>query len=160
VKAGALEELVAKLTQVVADPAFGERPELTMEFDTLVNAIGALQDPAAIRALMPFFDDLLDIDPGPLGTLMQAIEHFDADVYVWQLLLGLPDLLGWSPSWAESLVARIMNSPQHLAVLASQLPALDRRARTALRRVLEELANKPQFAERSRSLLAQMPVQR
>jgi hypothetical protein len=152
-----LDELVTQLKQVVADPASGELPELTMEFDRLVNAIGALQDPVAIRALLPFLDDLLDIHPGPLWTLVQAIEHFDADVYISHLLIGLPGLLGWSPSWAESLVARIMNSPQHFAVLASKLPELPKPTRTALRQVLEKLATTPSHAERSRSLLAQVP---
>jgi hypothetical protein len=148
-----LDELIRQLRWVVADPAFGERRELAIEFDTIVSRIGATEDPAAVRALLPFFDDLLDIDPGPLGSITQAIEQFDTRVYVKQLLLGLPDLLGFSPRTAEVLVARIMNSPEHLAVLASKLPALPPPARAALRQVLDELATDPQFAQRSRSLI-------
>jgi hypothetical protein len=139
---------------VVADPAFGERRELAIEFDRIVDRIGALEDPAAVRALLPFFDDLLDIDPGPLASITQAIEHFDAAIYVEQLLLGLPDLLGFSPRSAEILVARTMNSAEHLAALSSRLPALPPPARAALRQVLDELATDPLFAERSRSLVA------
>jgi hypothetical protein len=45
----------------------------------LIDQIGALEDPAAIRALLPFFDDLMDIDPGPLGSIVQTLEHFDVD---------------------------------------------------------------------------------
>jgi hypothetical protein len=147
-----VNDLAGRLEELMRDP---ESEAFPVNFDSTLAQFAEVDDPSAIGILLRFFDERVDEEV--LFTLVQAVEHFDAETYVRELLNGLPDLRRHSPYWARTLVLRVLNSPTHLAVLSSLVPKLSPEAAEALRRTLEDLImESPQFEDRSRALLARL----
>jgi len=97
--------------------------DYVQQFDDVLCRISALNDPACIGPLLSFLDDDSEFDE-TMFSIVHAIESFDDDTYVREILDNLPRLIARSPRWASIIHARIFNNPSTLA-------AYDQRIRTA-----------------------------
>jgi hypothetical protein len=114
-----LDGLVAELSDITrkADDGYVQR------FDETLSRIVALDDRKCIGLLLPFFDDDAEYDE-MMFSIVHAIERFDDETYVREIMANLATFYARSPRWAVIVHMRILNSPATLTAYEARLKNL------------------------------------
>ena len=125
-------------------------------FDATLSQIAGLNDPQAIRLLLPFFNDECKF-PETMFSIIHTIERFDDETYIRELLKGLPGLWSHSPYWANVLHFRIFNHPPTRQAYRSQLAQADPATKAAAKDLLTTMRDRePKFVEACSEMLASL----
>lgn len=115
-------------------------------FEATLQQISELNHPEAIGLLIPFFDDKCRF-PEVMFSIVHAIERFDSETYVRELLKSLPAFIERSPYWATVIHLRILNTPNVLRIYCSQVKDAERAIKVVSRGILEKIRDtKPKFS--------------
>ncbi len=123
-------------------------------FEDYLGQVAALNDPACIAQLLPFFDDDAEYDE-MMFSIIHTVEHFGCPTYVKAIVDHLSSFFEKSPDWAITMHMRILNSPVTLAAYADCIKTLPNDKRGVVRKVLEAVRKKnAKFIAPCDSLLA------
>jgi hypothetical protein len=143
-----MNDLIAQLANEIQD----RRDNYVQRSEKLLGQIAGLHDPSSIGLLLPILDDHAEYDE-LMFSIIHAIESFDDNVYVREILRDLPEFLAKSPQWATILHMRILNSPQTLAAYGSAIKTLSDREKQAVHDVLNLVRRKNTKFEASVDIL-------
>jgi hypothetical protein len=132
-----LDEMVARLRTLGASG----RPGWVREFDAGLAEVMALDDPRAIPLLFGLFDDKCQYDEA-MFSLIHAVEHFDREVFLSQLLAQSPMLVKQAPEWLSTLYSRVFNNDDARVRMMLLLEAASPEVRQVAAEFINELAGR------------------
>jgi hypothetical protein len=145
-----MNDLIAQLGDEIRD----RRDNYVQRSEEVLGQIAGFHDPSSIGLLMPLLDDHAEYDE-LMFSIIHAIESFDDDIYVREILRHLPGFLAQSPRWTTIIHMRILNSPQTLAAYGSAIKTLSNPEKRAVHDVLNLVRRKnAKFEAPADSLLA------
>jgi hypothetical protein len=103
-------------------------------------------DPRAIPLLFGLFDDKCQCDEA-MFSLIHAVEHFDREVFLSQLLAQSPILVKQAPEWLSTLYSRVFNNDDASVKMMKLLEAGSPEARQVAVEFINELAGRRSQAE-------------
>ena len=101
-----------------------------------------LQDEGSIKSLqclLRAFDDSTQ-QKEVMWSLVHAVEDFDLDTYVSELVVTIPSMIGHAREWMLTLLKRILSTEKTLKILQKTLEKLSDSKRQNLRELLLEAA--------------------
>jgi hypothetical protein len=145
-----LDELVGELRSV--SERQGEA--YVREFEAALAAVARLNDPASIRALVPFLEDGARFDE-VMFSIIHTMEAFPDEVYTSEIVAVFRDLARRAPRWAEVVLIRMLNAEPTRAHLIRQVKGADAGTKQALREVLGDINRRgSKFLEKTAPVLA------
>jgi hypothetical protein len=124
------------------------------QFEAALAAVARLNDPASIRALVPFLEDGTQFDE-PMFSIIHTMEAFPDDVYTREVLAALPELSRRAPRWASIILMRMLNAEPTHAELVRQAKGAEPATKQTLRDVLDAVNRRGStFLEKTASVLA------
>jgi hypothetical protein len=123
-------------------------------FDATLSQIASVNDPKAIGLLLPFFHDECLFQEA-MFSIIHTIEQFDNDIYVSEILKGLPELWKKSPYWANVIHFRIFNHEATRLIYQKQLLQANPFTKAAAKALLITMRDeKPKFHDICSEMLA------
>jgi hypothetical protein len=147
-----MNDLIAQLGDEIRD----RRDNYVQRSEDILGQIAGFHDPSSIGLLLPLLDDHAEYDE-LMFSIIHAIESFDDDIYVREILQQLPGFLAKSPRWATVIHMRILNSPQTLAAYSAAIKTLSGPEKHAVHDVLNAVCRKnAKFESSADTLLASL----
>lgn len=139
-----LEMLIERLRRIAQDP---HTPTYATEFDTTLDQIAQLEDPACIELLLDLF-----VDDAPYHEMMYSIIHliesFEPQEYIASIIHGVMRLRDASPEWAATVYLRVLNSNSCRQELVRQVGHAEPDIKASICDIMNQVrAFGPEFAE-------------
>jgi hypothetical protein len=109
-----------------------------LEGDVLLAQIFEGMNPAALHGLLRSFDDTADHQL--MFAMIHAVEAWPDPEYCQALVEALPVLWEHSPSWAERIHIRVLNSPPTLSRYLGIIDSADSVTKVTSRRIFESIS--------------------
>lgn len=146
-------ELVQLIDALESMPR-NRNPASFAELENVLGQVVALNDPDCIGPLILLLEDDESLDE-LMFSIVHAIEVFDDDVYVDQVLQVLAALVQKSPRWAIVLHMRILNSESTRAAYVERYRRSEPDEKAAAQDVLAGVCEcRPEFASRVNAILS------
>lgn len=107
------------------------------KFLDLVDELVLSRDSSCIPELLKYFDDNSEYS-WVFESMSGAIEHFDREDYVRNLLINLDILFSRSQNWAASFVFRIFNDQAYLDTFRKHMHLADKSTLLKLFNLMEQ----------------------
>ena len=130
-----------------------DKPENVALFEGLLAKVVALRTPKSVVPLLSLFRDEAQRDE-LMFSIIHALEVFDDEVYVAEILRGVSSLYNNSPRWASIIFMRMLNSESTRLELVRQLRDADPNIKHAVRSLMQKInARSIQFLPKTTAVL-------
>lgn len=122
------------------------------KFENILEKIADLNNQSCIQLLLLFFNDNCEYDK-LMFSIIHAIEIFDDDEYVDEIMEGLPVIWANSKRWTIIIHMRMINSPLTFASYKKKLSYINYEQKSIVREILKELVEKRiEFTEKAKMI--------